>query len=247
MRENFAASLKQTLYYEGGFSNHPDDAGGATQCGIIQTVYDGYRRRKGLIPRSVRYLTDDERDGIYRQLYWDKVDGDALPVGVDFCVFDAAVNSGPSRGARWLQQAVNDVAGHARLTVDGNIGPATLDASDDYAAVALIEAMVDRRLGFMKIAKNTRTGKALWPVFGKGWGNRMLGYYDARTGKRADDGVLQVARRMASASAADAPRKIGLPVPVLAPAPVSGSPPAPAVAFFAVVVAIIVGVAKWIL
>jgi len=208
MRENFNDSLKEVLRYEGGYTNHPSDAGGATNRGITQAVYDGFRRSRKLLPRSVKMITEAEVAECYRTNYWDKICGDQLPKGIDFLVFDAAVNSGPARGEKWLQQAINRVAGLQRLKEDGQIGFATIDAADDYAAAKVIEAYIDLRLGFMKVAKNSKTGQWLWPVFGEGWGNRLLGER-VRGNIRKQDGVIQVAKRMAGD---ELPAKTPLPV-----------------------------------
>jgi len=197
MLENFPACLKEILRHEGGYVNHKDDAGGATNKGVTQAVYDGYRRSRRLLPRSVAMIDNAEVKDCYKTNYWDKVCGDQLPKGIDLLVFDAAVNSGTGRGEKWLQQAINRVAGARRLREDGDIGFATLDASDDYPADKIIDAYIDLRLGFMKVARNTNTGKLLWPIFGGGWSSRLLGD-DLGRGKRADNGVEQVAKRMAA-------------------------------------------------
>ncbi len=34
--QNFAPALSRALVHEGGFSNHPDDPGGATMKGVTQ-------------------------------------------------------------------------------------------------------------------------------------------------------------------------------------------------------------------
>lgn len=200
MRDNFPACLKEILRHEGGYSNHSQDAGGATMKGVTQAVYDGYRRRNNLIPRSVKFITNTEIAVIYELQYWDKVCGDELPKGIDLCVFDAAVNSGTGRAEKWLQQAINRVAGVKRLKEDGEIGNATLDAADDYPARDIIVAMIDVRLGFMRIAKNSKTGALLWPVFGKGWGNRLLGELPPGGKERKPNGVLQISTAMAAQS-----------------------------------------------
>ena len=77
---------------------------------------------------------------------------------MDYCVFDAAVNSGPGRAAKWLQACVG-------VEPDGGIGPKTL------AAVAAFEGdLVDdygkRRLSFLMDLPH-------WPTFGKGWSRRV--------------------------------------------------------------------------
>ncbi|WP_246677573.1 glycosyl hydrolase 108 family protein [Mesorhizobium sp. B2-3-12] len=94
------------LAHEGGYSNHPADPGGATMKGVTQRVYDGYRKSKGLSTRSVKGIQTAELNEIYDRQYWDAVKGDLLPAGVDYVVFDGAVNSGPGRSIMWLQQAL---------------------------------------------------------------------------------------------------------------------------------------------
>jgi lysozyme family protein len=218
MRDNFPACLKEVLRHEGGYSNHSQDAGGATMKGVTQAVYDGYRRRHNLIPRSVKFIDDVEIAAIYKLQYWDKVCGDELPKGIDFAVFDAAVNSGTSRAEKWLQQAINRVAGVRRLKEDGEIGNATLDASDDYPARDVISAIIDVRLGFMRVARNTKTRALLWPIFGRGWGNRLLGELPPGAKERKPNGVLQVATAMAGGAVPALAAKPGMPaiVPVAA-------------------------------
>ena len=190
MNSNFAVALKHVLVHEGGYTNHPRDPGGATNKGIIQRVYDAYRRRRGMTPRSVAFIIDREVADIYRTMYWDKIDGDALPKGIDYCVFDAAVNSGPARGARWLQEAINECAGRTRVKVDQVIGPATIDAADDYPPHELINTMCDIRVGFLRRLST-------FDVFGRGWLNRVLGYLPKGATLRRTNGVDDIARGMA--------------------------------------------------
>jgi lysozyme family protein len=203
---NFKEALINTLHYEGGFSEDANDAGGATMDGITHLEYDAYRRRKGLIPRHIKLITPEERDDIYKTSYWNAIRGDELPLGVDFVVFDAAVNSGPARAIEWLQEAINKCSPHERqLVVDKHLGVVTLDYVDDVDPKRLIEEMVALRLGFMKVARNSQTGRALWPSFGTGWSNRMLGEFDKKTRKREPDGVLPVALNMVDMSPTKAP------------------------------------------
>ncbi len=72
MTDRFEACHHITAGWEGGWSNHPDDPGGATMYGVIQSVYDAYRKRKGLPTRSVRLITRTEALDIYRAEYWEK-------------------------------------------------------------------------------------------------------------------------------------------------------------------------------
>lgn len=159
MRHSFALALAGVLAHEGGYVNHPRDPGGATNRGVTQTVYDDWRVASGLTERSVRDITDAEVMAIYKKLYWDKVKGDEMPAGVDYAVFDLAVNSGASRAARFLQDALVVVA-------DGKIGPATLSAARSADPRALVDKICDRRMAFLK-------GLAIFDTFGKGWSRRV--------------------------------------------------------------------------
>lgn len=160
MKDDFAPALAAVLVHEGGYSNHPKDPGGPTMKGVIKRVYDDYRRSKGEPLRDVREITGAEIQEIYRRRYWDLIQGDKLPVGIDYVVFDGAVNSGPAQATKWLQRAVG-------VGADGILGPETLAA---VAAVidhdGLIDEIQDRRLAMLK---HLRT----WPTFGKGWGRRV--------------------------------------------------------------------------
>jgi len=107
---NYAACLATTLEFEGGWSNHPQDPGGATMRGVIQRVYDEYRDKKGRPRQSVRNISEDELQEIYRKNYWDAVKGDTLAPGVDLATFDFGVNSGPGRARQYLAKAVGGTA-----------------------------------------------------------------------------------------------------------------------------------------
>lgn len=98
--------------FEGGYSHHPKDPGGVTLEGVIQTVYNDYRKSKGLPLKTLTAsMRSDpswikERNEIYKTRYWDKVSGDTLAPGVDLAVYDFGVNSGPSRALKYLKASV---------------------------------------------------------------------------------------------------------------------------------------------
>src|SRR3954452_10708150 len=73
---NFAYCERTVLAFEGGKVDNPNDPGGRTNQGVIQRVYDGWRRRKALPLRSVYLMEEAERDDIYRNQYWLAVRGD---------------------------------------------------------------------------------------------------------------------------------------------------------------------------
>jgi lysozyme family protein len=155
----FDARLAVVLSHEGGFVHHPRDPGGGTKFGITRETLSRSRGRPVSID-DVRNLTEVEAGGIYRRFYWDVVQGDDLPRGLDLAVFDLAVNSGPSRAVRMLQ-------GILGVEGDGLIGPATLNAARQANAVDAIRRLTRARLGFL-------ARLATWPVFGRGWRRRAL-------------------------------------------------------------------------
>lgn len=155
----FARALKLVLVHEGGYVNHPADPGGATNKGVTQRVYDAWRLAQGERIRSVRDITDNEVAAIYRAQYWNAVSADDLPVGVDYCIFDYAVNSGPGRAIRELQRTVG--AG-----VDGVVGTLTLGAVNGLPAAAIVDGVCDRRMAFLRSLSH-------WSTFGRGWTRRV--------------------------------------------------------------------------
>lgn len=102
---DFRKAMGHVLQFEGGFVNHPADPGGATNKGVIQRVYDTYRRGKRLPLQSVRHITSAEVDEIYENKYWKVISADNLTWPLNLVVFDAAVNCGPARAKRWLAAA----------------------------------------------------------------------------------------------------------------------------------------------
>lgn len=194
---NYAQSLSLVLAHEGGFVNNPKDPGGPTNKGITQRVYDTFRTAKARPIRSVKLIEDSEVGEIYRNEYWNTIGGDAIPTGIDYAVFDYAVNSGITRAIADLQRTINDNANFygvsGKLKVDGRIGLATRQAvakAGENGAVSLIEDYCDRRLRFMKSLKT-------WDTFGAGWKRRVEGKNQGADD--GDDGVVDFAVKMANA------------------------------------------------
>ncbi|QMV00179.1 hypothetical protein GHV40_01155 [Devosia sp. D6-9] len=154
---NLPAVLAETLAYEGGWSDHPQDTGRATMKGITLATYRRYR--PGATEADLRAISSVEVERIYRDGYWNQVRGDDLVRGVDLTVFDYGVNSGPARSVKALQQ----VAG---VGVDGIMGPATVLAARGLPARDLIKRVNAKRLGFVQ-------SLSTFAVFGKGWSRRI--------------------------------------------------------------------------
>ena len=157
MKQNFDKCLAKLLSHEGGYVNHPKDPGGMTNLGVSKRVYDDWIGREST-EQEMRDLTPADVGPIYKKNYWDRVKGDDLPSGVDWCAFDWAVNSGSGRPAKAIQRAVGAAA-------DGAIGPMTLKAVAEKDPKEIIEYVFQVRQSFYESLKTFET-------FGRGWTRR---------------------------------------------------------------------------
>lgn len=163
MQFNADRALDEILKHEGGFVNHPDDPGGATNRGV--TI--GTLKRLGMDldgdgdvdVSDLMALTHEDAKRVFKRFYWDVVQADLLPSGIDYTVADFAVNAGPSRAAKHLQKALG-------VTQDGAIGPQTLAAARAADAAGIVMAVNTSRINFKRTLRH-------WSTFGRGWTRRV--------------------------------------------------------------------------
>lgn len=162
VRTRFDLCLDEVLRHEGGYADHRQDPGGATNMGITRKTLARWRQVSPWwkLPKSaVQDLKRAEAARIYRANYWNAVRAGDLPAGLDLALFDFAVNSGPGRAVRTMQVLLG-------VAVDGVVGPLTLGAIRPRSAAALVSGLCDRRLGFL--------GRlSTFSVFGRGWTARV--------------------------------------------------------------------------
>lgn len=149
--------LSLVFEVEGGYSNHPEDPGRATNMGITQKTLSDWRGEE-VGPEDVVQLTKAEATSIYMSRYWQSVRGDQLPPGLDVYCADFAVGSGPARAAKILQTLVGAEA-------DSFIGPLTLAAIRKRDPLKLLLDYHAARMDFLLSLKT-------WDTFGRGWTNR---------------------------------------------------------------------------
>ncbi|MFN7224428.1 MAG: glycoside hydrolase family 108 protein [Paracoccaceae bacterium] len=162
-KDNFAAVMDEVFAHEGGLSTTPKDPGNWTSGRVGEGDLRG--TKYGIAAHAhptvnIRDLTKAQAAEIYRRAYWQAIRGDELRRGLDLVTMDAAVNSGVSRGVRWLQMA-------AGVRQDGKMGPLTLSAANDSAdPIGVIQRACAARLGFLR-------GLRIWGSFGRGWSRRV--------------------------------------------------------------------------
>lgn len=162
----FEHAFEFVVGHEGGFDATQADPGNwtggvvgsgelkGTKFGISAAAYPAL---------DIANLSVADAQAIYKRDYWDRTSADTLPPPLALLVFDAAVNNGVGRAARWLQGAVG-------VAADGQIGPATLAALNAAVAksggAALCSEFMAQRLAFMAALPT-------WRVFGLGWARRL--------------------------------------------------------------------------
>ena len=163
MQNNFAKAYRKTIAAEGGFSQHPLDPGGATMKGVTLKTYSAHLGRQATV-EELKAIPEEHLLAIYGQGYWDKCRCDDLPSGLDVCVFDWAVNSGPRRAVRALQEL-------AGVTPDGDVGPKTLAAVASwwgyYGPKTYIAMYQNERMEYLEDLPTFK-------VFGNGWTKRVI-------------------------------------------------------------------------
>jgi len=158
VNRNWNKSFDLVIVNEGGYVDNKLDPGGATNWGCTQAVWEGYIGHKVSVD-DMKALTKEDVKPLYKKRYWDAIHGDAIPSGLDYCLFDCAINSGVNRSAKIIQEIVGVFA-------DGAIGNNTVSAITQLNPVTAINEFCDKRQAFLESLKT-------FPVFGKGWSKRV--------------------------------------------------------------------------
>lgn len=162
--------IKKILAHEGGFVDDIDDRGGATNFGITQITYSQWLGRPASV-NDVRAMDIETAKEIYLTNYYYAPRINSLPKPIQPQAFDCAINHGPFRAIKFLQNVCN-LAGFGTVIVDGVCGPKTRNAiKTAYREMEIffINAVVDERIHFYRqIVENDASQKK----FLDGWLNR---------------------------------------------------------------------------
>ena len=172
--DDFQACLAFTLGQEGGFVDDPYDPGGATNMGITLATYKRYSPTATVA--DLQAIDPVTVAMIYQFGYWQPSKAPAFAPGVDLMMFDMAVNAGPVRAAKLLQQCLG-------VAQDGDIGPITLAAAQAKDPMGLIKSLGSAQYWFYH-------GLSDWPNFGRGWTKRVKAREDAATALAQKSSIL---------------------------------------------------------
>ena len=160
--DTYAPKLKR---WEGGFVNEPDDAGGATNCGVTLATFQVYYG-EDKTEADLRKMTEAQWRRIMKGGFWDKCQADMIhnqsvaEIFVDWCV-----NSGTGM--------IKRVQGMVGTKADGIVGPNTIRAINGYNQQRLHYLIKSARAAWYAelVAK-----KAAYLKFYDGWMNRLLDF-----------------------------------------------------------------------
>lgn len=162
MKVNWDRCLTELLKIEGGYVNHPEDPGGRTNLGVTQRTWEAWVGR-AVTEEEMMSLTKEDVGPLYMANYWTPMKCSIMYSGLDFVLFDMAVNAGPGRTTKIIQEVVG-------ATVDGDFGPETEESIHAYEGIYgvkhLIERFQEERLNFYKSLSTFKT-------FGRGWTRRV--------------------------------------------------------------------------
>jgi lysozyme family protein len=169
----FDIFLPMLLKFEGGYVDDPEDPGGETNKGVTMATFQSCSHELlGVDPTSdnLKALTDAQAGIIYKALYWNKIQGDAIALqDLANIVCDFFVNSG-SHATKLLQSVMIDMG--ASISADGVIGPGSIQALSGLPQVEVYRRYKQGRIAFYQ-----NLGQK-FPRFLKGWLNRVNSFPD---------------------------------------------------------------------
>lgn len=149
-----------------GYANDPDDAGGATMCGITIATYTAYCRMKGYpIPTvtRLRNITYEQWRDVLKTLFWDKWKADEIISQPLANILVDWVWASGSSGIKIPQRILG-------VKQDGVVGPKTLAAVNASDPKRFFDEIHNARIKFVNdiVARKPSQKK-----FIKGWTRRI--------------------------------------------------------------------------
>lgn len=149
-----------------GFANDPDDAGGATMCGITIGTYKTYCKRKGYPTPTVfslKNISYERWRDVLKTLFWDKWKADEINSQALANILVDWVWASGGNGIKIPQRILG-------VTQDGIVGPKTLAAVNAANEAELFTAIHEARINFVD---NIVRRKPSQKKFVKGWKRRI--------------------------------------------------------------------------
>ena len=141
----------------------PGDHGGPTAWGVTLAAFQAWRvgqHKPAPTAADLRTTSKSELSTLIRANYWNSVQADHLPLGVDLLVYDFGFGSGPGTSVTQLQRVL--VGMGCSLVLDGQLGPMTLAAAAKVNRHDLAGHLGERHAAFYQSLQQ-------FNLFGRGW------------------------------------------------------------------------------
>ncbi|HMI08738.1 MAG TPA: glycosyl hydrolase 108 family protein [Flavobacterium sp.] len=171
---DFRIFVPIVLDVEDGYQADPRDSGNfnslhqnvGTNCGISAKTFEGWIGRPPTVA-DMKAITPAIAMQIYKVWYWDKLKGDQIAdQSVANIIVDHAVNAGPGRAAKLLQETLNKRFAK-NLIVDGAVGNATIQATNSVNGQQLFNYIKEAREDYYR---------SLGGAFLDGWIERLTNF-----------------------------------------------------------------------
>ena len=177
---NFETAVEKVLEHEGGYVDHANDPGGATNYGIslrfvkqstgIDLDVDG---DGDIDADDIKAMTPDQAKEIYKTEFWEKYGYDMIENSdVATKIFDMCVNMGPRQAHKLVQRACNAATNSKDLVEDGILGNKSFEAVNEIglaltsSSASLLDPIREVQSNFYKTLAEK---KPKLQVFLKGW------------------------------------------------------------------------------
>lgn len=170
----FDKAFEKVMWEEGGYTNHPDDPGGATKYGVslrwLKSIF-GDLNEDGVVDEHDVLVVDKmvAKRLFYEHFWKPNRCGEIAYEELAIKLFDLSVLMGVHTAAKLLQKAYNVLTPDPewQLKVDGLVGPKTLHAVNTYRhPLALLGALKGEGYERLKMIAN--------PSFMAGWVKRVV-------------------------------------------------------------------------
>lgn len=148
--------------WEGGYSDNPNDRGGATNSGVTLAVYQSvYGKNK--TKNDLKKMTNEQWNYIFTKLYWNKWKADEIKnQSIANILVDWVWMSGYG--------TIKKIQSLFGLTADGIVGNKTISYINSHDQEDVFNKIWNRRKQFYEsLVKNNPSQK----VFLNGWMNRL--------------------------------------------------------------------------
>lgn len=173
MSVRFQKAMPYVFTHEGGYNNHIEDSGGATNFGIslrfLESIHKDINHDGTVNYLDIKALTKEEAEQLYFDNFWKPIYDRVVYEDLAIKMFDTAINMGTIKSNQLLQRALNNLG--SALKDDGLIGPQTLGEIIKYSDDSIINEYCKEQ---NKVYESIINNKPSQEKFRAGWYKRAF-------------------------------------------------------------------------